>query len=206
MIVFIGLGNPGQKFQKTRHNVGFGALDEFQKKNNFPDFKVAKKFLAEISEGILGKEKVVLAKPQTFMNESGKAVKLLTKNYKLPTTNLLVVHDDLDLPLGKIKIAKNRGSGGHKGVESIIKELKTKNFVRLRIGICPKNKIRMGAFAYPSGARRPERGCAIRMQKFVLESFKKEEEKIIKETIDEAAGAIETIINEGLEKTMNEYN
>lgn len=190
MKIIIGLGNPGKKFQKARHNVGWRVVDEFSKKNNFPALKLSKKFSAEISEEVLTDEKIILAKPQTFMNESGKAARLLTKNYKLKTENLLVVHDDIDLPLGKIKITKNRGSAGHKGVESIIKGLKSKNFIRLRIGIKPQKT-----------ENREQRA-----EKFVLESFKKEEEKTIKETIDEAVGAIETVINEGLEKAQSTYN
>ncbi len=136
---------------------------------------------------------VILAKPTTFMNESGKAVKLLVTRYSLPVTNLFVIHDDIDLPLGEIRIAKNRGAAGHKGVESIIKELKTKDFARIRIGIKPM-----------SNKQRTMNN--INVEKFVLEKFSKDEEKIVEEVIKKTAEAIEFTLKEGLEKAMNEYN
>jgi len=190
MILVVGLGNPGKKFEKTRHNVGFRAVDGFQEKNNFSAFKLSKKFLAEISEGALDDEKVILAKPQTFMNDSGRAVKLLTKNYKLKTGSLFIIHDDIDLPLGKIRISVGRSSAGHKGVESIIRELKTKNFVRFRIGIKPE-KIE----------NREQK-----IEKFVLEKFSKDEGKILGGAIKEAVEAIEMAIKEGAEKAMTKFN
>jgi len=163
MTIIVGLGNPGGKYKNTRHNLGFRIVDEFAQENNFPNFRLAKKFNALVSE----KEKVILAKPQTFMNNSGKSVKKITINYKLQTINLIIVHDDIDLALGKIRISKNRGSAGHKGVESIIKELGTKDFIRLRLGI------------HPQTTREPVPDT----EKFVLRKFDKEEEKIIKEVI-----------------------
>jgi len=137
MVLIVGLGNPGQKFEKTRHNLGFRALDEFLKEFDFPFFKFSRKFNAEISEGFLNGGKIILAKPQTFMNNSGKAVKSLTLNLKPET--LIVVHDDIDLPLGTIRIVQNRGEAGHKGVKSIIDVLGTRDFIRIRIGIKPIN-------------------------------------------------------------------
>lgn len=189
MFLIIGLGNPSKKYEKTRHNVGFLAVKSLQLTfNNFSDWKKIPKYQAEISEGEIAEKKVILAKPQTFMNLSGQSVKLLVTNYKLPITNLLIVHDDIDLPLGKIKIVKNRGSAGHKGVESIIKELKTKNLIRFRLGIKPD-------FGKP---KNPE--------KFVLQKFKKNEEKTLEEVIKKVAEAIEMIIKEGTERTMSKYN
>ena len=167
MIIIVGLGNLGKKYTKTRHNLGFRVIDELKS---------------------LNLEKAILAKPKTFMNLSGKAVKLLVARYRLPVTNLLVIHDDIDLPLGKIKISVGRGAAGHKGVESIIKELKTKNFVRFRIGICPK----IGKPKNP--------------EKFVLQKFNKEEEKIVKEVIKKTAEAVEFFLREGLEKAQSTYN
>jgi PTH1 family peptidyl-tRNA hydrolase len=169
MILVVGLGNPGKKFENTRHNIGSRVIDELE---------------------LLNLKNVVLVKPTTFMNESGKAVKRLTKRYKLKAESLIVIHDDLDLPLGKIRIVKNRGSAGHKGVESIIGELKTKNFVRFRIGIKPK--------PYTLNPKT--------LNKFVLEKFTKEEEKIVKKTIKKTAEAIEFYLKEGLEKAMSKYN
>ena len=169
MILIVGLGNPGKKFEKTRHNIGSRVINELQ---------------------LLDLKNVVLAKPTTFMNDSGKAVKLLTKRYKLDANKLIVVHDDLDLPLGKIRIVKNRGSAGHRGVESIIDEIGTKIFVRFRVGINPKTY-----------ALNPKT-----LNKFVLGKFTNEEEKIVKKIIKKAALAIEFCLKEGLEKAMNKYN
>lgn len=149
MFLIVGLGNPGIKYQKTWHNIGFRAVDEIPKRNN-----------------------LVMAKPQSFMNNSGKTVKVLIKHYKLNPENLIIIHDDIDLPLGKFKIQKNRGSAGHKGVQSIIKELGTKNFWRIRIGICP------------------QKGKPKNIEKFVLKKITKEE-KTIKEIIKKTAEAID---------------
>ena len=139
-MLIVGLGNPGQEYEDTPHNAGFMALDEFQKEYGFPDFKLSKKHFSLISEGILNGIKVVLAKPQTFMNNSGKAVASL-KRLSFSKLNLfkelIVVHDDIDIPLGKIKVSKGSGSAGHKGVDSIIQSLRTKDFTRVRIGIQP---------------------------------------------------------------------
>jgi PTH1 family peptidyl-tRNA hydrolase len=191
MKIIVGLGNPGKKFEKTRHNLGFMVLDRFARKNKFPKFKVRREFLAEISEKKIGKEKIILAKPQTFMNSSGNSVKLLTRTFNLEPKNLFVIHDDLDIPFGKIKISFGRGSAGHKGVQSIIDELKTKNFFRFRIGIKPKqNYITL----YSS------------IENFVLGKFDKNERKILKEIIEIACRAIEMAIREGVERAMSEFN
>ena len=165
MIIIAGLGNPGEKYKNTRHNVGFQVVNEFAKENNFPEFKLSKKSNALVSENVLNEKKIIIIKPQTFMNESGKAVKALLKN--TTRTVLVVIHDDIDLPLGKIRISKNRGSAGHKGVESIIKEIGTKDFTRFRIGVSSKTE-------------KPKN-----VEKYVLQKFNKEEEKIIKEVIQE---------------------
>ena len=121
MNIIIGLGNPGEQYKNTRHNVGFMAIDKFAEIDNFPEFKLQKKLNSLVSE----KENVLLVKPQTFMNESGKAVKEIFKNREIK--NLIIIHDDIDLPVGKIKIIKERGSAGHKGVESIIKAIGNEN-------------------------------------------------------------------------------
>jgi PTH1 family peptidyl-tRNA hydrolase len=192
MRIIVGLGNPGKKFEKTRHNLGFFVIENLKLKiKNFSDWKYEKKFKAEISRGKIGNEKVILAKPKTFMNESGKSVKLLTRSYTLEPKNLIVIHDDIDLPLGKIKIVKNRGSAGHKGVQSIIDELGTKNFVRFRIGIKPKNN---------------KQRTINNVKEFVLLKFNKREEKILKEVIKKTVGAIEVAIKEGREKAMQKFN
>jgi len=191
MILIVGLGNPGEKYQKTRHNIGFRAVDEFQRNNNFPEFIFSKKFQAEISKGFSDSGKMIITKPQTFMNLSGRAAKALIRNYKLESKNLIIVHDDIDLPLGKIRVVKDRGAGGHKGVESIIRELGTKNFIRFRIGIKPNVKLQ---FKIQN------------VESFVLKKFTKDEEKIVEEIIKKTAKAIEFYLKEELEKTMNEFN
>jgi len=188
MILIVGLGNPGIKYKRTRHNMGFRVLDEFQKKNNFPDFKFSKKFNALISKKNTGKEKIILAKPKTFMNNSGQTVKKLSTYYSPPTISLIVVHDDIDLPLGKIRISKKRGSAGHKGVESIIKESGSKNFIRLRIGV------------------RNQESEVKNRWKFVLKNFTKEEEKIVEKITKKSCSALKMILSKGLEKAMNEFN
>lgn len=145
MILIVGLGNPGRRYKKTRHNVGFMAIDIFKKK-------------------LSGKD-TMLFKPQNYMNNSGKAVAKQISNFQIPISNLYVIHDDIDLPLGTVRISKNISSAGHKGVQSIIDELGTKDFTRVRIGIQPKT------------------GKPQNTEKFVLEKFSKEEEKIIKKVI-----------------------
>jgi len=191
--IIIGLGNPGAKFQDTRHNVGFMAVDKFAEINNFPEFKLNKKFNAEVSEEILDEQKILLVKPKTFMNNSGIAVRSLTKPYPIDANPLIVIHDDIDLPVGKIKIVKERGSAGHKGVESIIKAIGNKNLIRIRIGIKPEQSC--------SPNHRIEKAEII-----VLKKFLKEEQKIINQTIEKTAEALNFLIKNDLEKTMNEFN
>ncbi len=188
MILIVGLGNPGIKYKRTRHNIGFRVLDKFQKENDFPDFKSSKKFSALTSKKNIGKERIILSKSETFMNSSGQTVKKLTTYYSIPFINLIIVHDDIDLLLDKMRISKNRGSAGHKGVESIIKELGSKNFARLRIGI------------------RNQKSKVKNSEKFVLKNFTKKEEKIVEKIIKESCSALKMILSKGLEKAMNEFN
>jgi len=182
MFLIVGLGNPGKKYEKTRHNIGSRLIDELRSSLTLRSARP----IDELESLDLGN--VVLAKPTTFMNESGKAVKGLVKSHKLESDNLIIIHDDLDLPLGEIRIVKNRGAAGHKGVESIIKELKTKDFIRFRVGICPQ----------VGKPKNPEN--------FVLQKFNKAEEKIVKEIIKKTAVAIEFFLKEGVERTMNQFN
>ncbi len=190
MIIIVGLGNPGKKFEGTRHNVGFMVLDKFAEKNDFPEFELQKKSEVLVSEGVVGEDKIVLVKPQTFMNDSGKAVKQIISNFKFQISNLLIVHDDIDLPVGKIKINKERGSAGHKGVESIIKNIGNDRLIRFRIGIKPQDT----------------RYKIQDTKKLVLKKFTEDEQKIINETIEKAAESLDFFIKEGLDRTMNEYN
>jgi PTH1 family peptidyl-tRNA hydrolase len=180
MNIIIGLGNPGSQYKNTRHNVGFLAVDKFAKINNFPDFQLQKKSNALVSES----ENIILVKPQTFMNESGKAVQEIIRN--MQPENIIVIHDDIDLPIGKIKIIKERGSAGHKGVESIIENIGNENLIRIRIGIGGENKTEA--------------------LKIVLKNFSADEQKIINEVISKTSEAINFLIKNGLEKAMNEFN
>jgi len=184
MFLIIGLGNPLKKYINTRHNVGFMAIDKFKENNNFPGFKFDKKSNALLSK----KDNIILLKPQTFMNESGKSVKKIIKDKNIKLENLIVVHDDIDLIIGKIKIVKDRGSAGHKGVESIINELKTKNFIRIRIGI-----------GFQSEKPKDTKN-------FVINNFTKEEKEIINKTLEEVNEAIKIIIENGYEKAATIYN
>ncbi len=195
MIIIVGLGNPGTKFNHTRHNTGFMAIDFFAKKNDFPDFTSSKKYHSLVSEGTIEKTspnsdghqnhgtKVFLVKPETFMNESGKALASILKNKNDAT--LIVIHDDIDMPLGKIKFSKDSGTGGHKGVNSIIQHLGNNNFIQLKIGIATNDE---------------------KAEDVVLKKFTKEEEEILGQIIEKSAKSLDYLINNGLEKTMNEYN
>ncbi len=168
MIFIVGLGNPGKTYERTWHNAGFLVLDALIKEYGFPAFKLSKKHASLVSQGILGSTKAVLAKPQTFMNKSGISVRSLLKQ----GGELIVVHDDIDIPLGTVKISKDRGSAGHKGVESIMKELKSKDFTRIRIGIQPLT------------------GKPKSVEDFVLQKFSPKELTAVQDAIQEAAGAI----------------
>ena len=194
----VGLGNPGKKFEKTRHNAGFRVIDEIATNFQFPHFLKKVVFNAEISEGKIGSEKVILAKPQTFMNASGQAVKLLAKRYAVNPKNLIVIHDDIDLPFGKIRISVGHSSAGHKGVESIISELKSKNFVRFRIGI--------NATLYSTPHEIKPEARKQKAERFVLQKFSKDEEKILKEVIEKTVEAIEMVINDNVNKAMAKFN
>ena len=133
-LVIVGLGNPGKEYEKTRHNAGRMAVELLAKQESFDDFVFNKKANALVSEGKIGKEKVTLVLPETFVNLSGKAGSAFVKSVKA-AKDLLVLQDELDLPLGTLKMVYGRGSGGHKGVESIMRALKTEEFTRIRIGI-----------------------------------------------------------------------
>ena len=135
MKIIIGLGNPGEEYLATRHNVGFSFLDKLKEKYSFPDFESNKKFQAEISKGTIHGVEVMLAKPQTFMNLSGVSAQAILNFYKLTPDDILIIQDDLDIALGKYKVATDSSAAGHNGVRDIIKKLGTQHFHRLRVGI-----------------------------------------------------------------------
>jgi PTH1 family peptidyl-tRNA hydrolase len=192
VVLIVGLGNPGRRFEKTPHNIGFMIIDQLQSTiDDFSDWKNIKKLQSEISEGEIAGKKVILAKPQTFMNNSGRAIKKLVSSFKFQVSSLWVIHDDLDLPLGKIRISAGRSSAGHKGVESIIRELRTKDFVRFRVGIRPATS---------------DKKQETKAENFVLQKFSKNEREILKQVIEKTLEAIEMAIKEGVERAMNGYN
>ena len=139
MIVIVGLGNPGKEYEKTRHNAGRSAVELLARQEGFDDFVSNTKANALVAKGAIEGENATLVLPETMMNASGKAVSAFIKTPKA-AKNLLVIHDDLDLPLGTLKMVFGRGSGGHKGVESVMRAIKTKDFARLRIGVAPAGK------------------------------------------------------------------
>jgi len=174
-ILIVGLGNPGEKYKDSPHNAGYLVIHELLE--------------SEIAET----KNIILTKPDTFMNSSGSYVKKLTTNYKLTAkSSLWLVHDDVDLELGKLKIVKNRGSAGHKGVEDIIKKLGTKDFVRFRIGVRPKHL--------------PVKRSKSIMNKFVTGNFTKSQDKIFRESIARCKEAVLFALENGIEKATSKYN
>ncbi len=191
----VGLGNPGEEYGLTRHNTGRIVLSALHKKENLSPFKLDKKLKALVSEGKIGKDKIEVIFPETFMNKSGVSITPLIKNKK-QAERLIVVHDDLDLPLGTMKISFNRGSGGHKGIESIIKAIKTEAFVRVRIGVSPKTT--KGKAKKPKGEEK--------IVNFIIGKFSKIEQETLKKVGKQVSEAIVTLVKDGREKAMGDFN
>ncbi|MBI4039022.1 aminoacyl-tRNA hydrolase [Candidatus Daviesbacteria bacterium] len=192
-VLIIGLGNPGDKYKNVRHNLGFEVMDKLVASSKYQvvweEQKEFKSQVAKISKDIL------CAKPQTYMNNSGMAVKLLNTYYQLPTTNIIVIYDELDLPLGKIKVRMGGAAAGHHGVESIINSLGTDQFIRVRLGI--------GNLRTQSGEHK---GQTISAEKFVLESFLHSEKSQVKHMIKQAIKALDLLLEKGLEHTQNQFH
>jgi PTH1 family peptidyl-tRNA hydrolase len=180
-----GLGNPGRQYENNRHNVGFMTLNRLAVKLGESFSKVESKAL--IAKCSYQGQRLILAKPQTYMNLSGKAIGSLMRYYKVPLTSLLVVYDDVDLPLGTLRIRPGGGSAGQKGMQSIVDQLGTEDFPRFRIGI----------------GRPPGR---MEAADYVLQDFDRQEIEILNQVLDTAAEAILTFITGGLDKAMNLYN
>lgn len=193
--LIVGLGNPGEEYANTRHNVGRMVVETFRKKNDFPEWTPDKSLKALVSKGSWGKDKVLLVLPDNFMNVSGKSVAPLVKNAK-DAERTLVVYDDLDLALGSMKISFNRSSGGHKGVESIIKALKTKAFARLRMGICPTT---------PGGKLKKPKGEAVLLD-FIVGPFKKTEIDAVKSMVKKGSDTLALVLDEGREIATGKVN
>ena len=193
MHTIVGLGNPGEKYEHTRHNAGRIAVAAWVSARG-GSFVASKKYHGQIHEGVLGKEKILALLPDTYMNESGGSVKKAVTS-KAGIERLIVVYDDMDLPLGTIRVSFDRGSGGHNGVRSIEGALKSKGFARIRIVVSPEGK---------EGAKKPKGEAAV--LKLVMGAFKKGEEKALAEVVNKTGEAIETIIQEGVAVAMNRFN
>ena len=196
---FIGLGNPGEEYIKTRHNAGRIMLEHFRKEHDFPEWKVDKKNSSLVSKGKISVGKtehtVTLVCPETFMNKSGVSAKSFVTSPKA-AERILVIYDDLDLPFGTGKISFNKSSGGHKGLESIIKAVKTEAFPRLRIGISPTT---------PSGKMKKPNG-EVAVTKNILGEFSKDELVTLKKMSKKSNEALEFLITHGREKAMTFFN
>jgi peptidyl-tRNA hydrolase, PTH1 family len=183
--LLVGLGNPGREYRETRHNIGFMLLDRLATRLAVRFSRLQSKAL--IASATFEERKIILAKPQTFMNLSGQSVLGLIHFYKLPLKNILIAHDDLDLPNGTIRIRPDGGSAGQKGMNSILERLGTDEFPRLRLGV----------------GRPPGQMLA---PDYVLQDFSRDELSIVNETLDRAVEAAITFVINGLEVSMNKYN
>ncbi|MEA3560577.1 MAG: aminoacyl-tRNA hydrolase [Candidatus Omnitrophota bacterium] len=185
MKLIIGLGNPGLKYRWTKHNLGFWVVDRLAKKNQISLGK--KKFRSAFGNGLIGRNKIIILKPLSYMNLSGRPVKDFLSWFNLRFQDVVIICDDLNLDLGRIRIRRAGGPGGHKGLKSIIDHLNTRQFTRLRIGIA--------------------KGCMKGdMMPYVLSKFEKKDKIIIKQAVDKAAEAAEIIISEGITAAMNRFN
>ena len=197
MHYIVGLGNPGEKYVDTRHNVGRIILEELAKANEFSEWKKSKGANALYAHGNIEESPVELLLPLTYMNNSGQSVLYLQRKHNVQSNNIIVVHDDIDLPVGEIKVSFGKGSGGHKGIDSIIKALGTKDFARIRVGIAARS-------FWTGKIKRPQGG--MEMTKHVLSKFSKREMKTLEEIMERAVGALHIILKDGIEKAMNEFN
>lgn len=184
MFVIAGLGNPGKKYENTRHNMGFLVIDRLAEKNDIKVNKIKHKSL--VGDGFISGRKSLLVKPQTYMNLSGEAVREVMDYYDVDTEDLIVIYDDFDIELGSIRIRKKGSAGSHNGMKSIIYQLQSQDFPRVRIGI--------------------GKSGSADWKDFVLGRMNREEQKIIDDAVENAANAIMCILEKGIDKAMNEYN
>lgn len=185
MYIIVGLGNPGLKYENTRHNVGFLTIDYLSEKFNI-DVKKSK-FKSLYGQGEISGQKVMLVKPQTFMNNSGEAIREIKNFYKVDSQNIIVVYDDIDIDFGKIRIRKKGSSGSHNGMKSIIYQIQDDNFPRIKISV----------------GKNPE---YMDLANFVLSGFSEKEAKVIRGEIKNASDAISLMLDQGIDKAMNEFN
>lgn len=195
MLLIVGLGNPGKEYEYTRHNAGRIVLGMIAKINDWGDWKDDIKLKSKRLKGEINKEKMEFVTPDTFMNNSGVAISKIIDDKK-KIKNLVVVYDDIDLPIGSLKISFNRSSGGHNGLESIIKKIKSQEFVRIRIGVSPVTPI--GKIKKPKGEAA--------VLKFLLGKFKEDEMKGLKKLSTTVSEILISLSKEGKDKTMSVFN
>ena len=184
MYVIAGLGNPGKKYENTRHNMGFITIDRLAEKHDIRTDKL--KFKSLVGEGRIAGRKVLLVKPQTYMNLSGEAIREVMHFYKLEPENLIVIYDDIDIELGALRIRKFGSAGTHNGMKSVVYQLQSDRFPRVRIGIGSQKKADLADF--------------------VIGGFSKEEVPVLEETVDKAVSAVECMLAEDVDIAMNRYN
>ena len=184
MYIIVGLGNPGKKYENTKHNIGFITLDFLAEKNDIKINKIKHKAL--VGEGNISGQKVLLVKPQTFMNLSGNSVREVLEYYKTDIDKLIVIYDDVDIPMGRLRIRKKGSAGTHNGMKSIIYDIQEDGFPRIRIGIGKDRKMPLAGY--------------------VLGGFAKDERELIKTAVERAVLAVECMLEKGIDIAMGEYN
>jgi peptidyl-tRNA hydrolase, PTH1 family len=195
MFYIVGLGNHGEKYQNTRHNVGWAVCDYVREQARLPDLAPDNSMSGRVTEGTVTGVAVRMLYPDTYMNNSGTAVaKFVTRS---DIERLIVIHDDIDLPFGEIKLGKGRGDGGNNGIKSVIEKLSTKDFIRIRVGIAPRS-------FWTGEVKRPKGGRAL--ETFVLKPFTRSEAVKLEEVKERAYGALQEILLRGLESAMNKHN
>jgi PTH1 family peptidyl-tRNA hydrolase len=195
MKLIVGLGNPGRHYVNNRHNVGFQCVDYIARRHGIA--LSSRRARSRLGTGEIGGTQVVLAKPATFMNLSGEAVAALMGRYRLTAAKLLVIYDDLDLPLGQVRIRARGSSGGHNGMKSIIAHLGSQDFARLRVGIAPPES------GTDVGGKAADTANAV---DYVLGDFTAEEKAVVREVYPEVADAVECMITQSITAAMNRYN
>lgn len=191
MFIIAGLGNPGEKYKDTRHNVGWFVIDRFVGTEGWTESKYAK---ASLKEDVRAGESVLFMKPFTFMNKSGEAIQYASGKYNVDPDHIIILHDDVDLPLGTFKISYDRGAGGHNGVKSIAHHLKTNAFIRIRIGVAPTT------------LRAKLQQKTRSLSGYVLGRFWDKEREELDVLIPHIGNAVDMIISDGVEKAMNRFN
>lgn len=194
MFYIVGLGNPGAQYEYTRHNVGWLVLDHFRTKVGLPTLHISARCAGRVSEGVVEGVELTVLYPDTFMNKSGSAVAKLVAKSEVP--QLVVVYDDVDLPLGEIKVSKGRGDGGHNGIVSIIEKLGSKDFIRVRVGISPRS-------FWTKEMKRPK---GEKLPRYVLGTFANRELKEVAVVAEKVSECLLLIMKDGVEKAMNRCN